>query len=364
MSETIKNRMTVLIIGSFFLIFFVWCLLKPTDAISESERRTLAAMPEWSAADFFDGTFAKDFEDYATDQFPLRDSFRTVKAVTSFYLLGQKDTNDIYLADGHISQLEYPMDTDSLDNAAKKFAHIYEKYLSNANVYFSVVPDKNAFLAEEHGYPSMDYDAFVSYLREKTDFMTYIDIFPLLSAEDYYRTDIHWRQEALTDVAQALAAGMGTELSAQYDTVTSDEPFYGVYYGQAALPLSADALCYLTNATLDACTVYDYETDTQLPVYDTEKASGRDPYELFLSGSKSLLTLTNPNATSGKRLIVFRDSFGSSLVPLLAEGYAEITLIDIRYISSEVLGNYVNFDDCDVLFLYSTPVLNNSITLK
>lgn len=364
MSDKLKNRVTVLVIGSFFLVFFVWCLLKPTDAVSESERRTLAAMPEWSFQSFFGGTFTADFEDYATDQFPLRDTFRTAKAVTSFYLLGQRDTNDLYLADGHISQLEYPMDTDSLDNAAKKFAHIYEKYLSNAKVYFSVVPDKNCFLAESNGYPSMDYDEFVSYLTAQADFMTYIDIFPLLSADDYYRTDIHWRQEALTDVAQALAAGMGVRLSAQYDTVTSDEPFYGVYYGRAALPLSADRLSYLTNDLLDACTVYDYETDTVTSVYDTEKASGRDPYELFLSGSKSLLTLTNPDATSDRRLIVFRDSFGSSLVPLLAEGYAEITLVDIRYISSEALGNYVNFEDCDVLFLYSTAVLNNSITFK
>ena len=61
---------------------------------------------------------------------------------------------------------------------------------------------------------------------------------------------------------------------------------------------------------------------------------------------------------------MFRDSFGSSLVPLLAEGYARITLVDIRYIASERLGTWLTFSDQDVLFLYSTPVLNNSETLK
>ena len=51
-------------------------------------------------------------------------------------------------------------------------------------------------------------------------------------------------------------------------------------------------------------------------------------------------------------------------MPLLVEDYAKITLVDIRYIYSGVLGNYIEFEDQDVLFLYSTLVLNNSETLK
>jgi len=51
-------------------------------------------------------------------------------------------------------------------------------------------------------------------------------------------------------------------------------------------------------------------------------------------------------------------------LPLLAESYAKITLIDIRYLPSAMVGNYVTFTNQDVLFLYSTSVLNNSITLK
>ena len=95
-----------------------------------------------------------------------------------------------------------------------------------------------------------------------------------------------------------------------------------------------------------------------------EKAQGKDPYEMFLSGPKSLMTIENPGAAAGKRLIIFRDSFGSSVAPLLIEGYGEITLVDIRYLSSDMLGNFIDFDNSDVLFLYSTLVLNNSVTLK
>ena len=34
--------------------------------------------------------------------------------------------------------------------------------------------------------------------------MQYIDIFPLLSIEDYYNTDTHWRQDCIVDVQNIL----------------------------------------------------------------------------------------------------------------------------------------------------------------
>ena len=34
------------------------------------------------------------------------------------------------------------------------------------NVYYSVVPDKNYFIAEKNGYPSMDYDKLLSLMKE------------------------------------------------------------------------------------------------------------------------------------------------------------------------------------------------------
>ena len=62
--------------------------------------------------------------------------------------------------------------------------------------------------------------------------------------------------------------------------------------------------------------------------------------------------------------MVFRDSFGSAMAPLLAADYGKITLIDIRYIQADLLEKYVDFAGADVLFLYSTLVLNNSETIK
>jgi hypothetical protein len=80
---------------------------------------------------------------------------------------------------------------------------------------------------------------------------------------------------------------------------------------------------------------------------------------MFLSGPLSLVTVENPNASTDKELVVFRDSFGSSIAPLFAEGYQKITLLDIRYLNQNIIPNFVTFENQDVLFLFSTGVLNN-----
>ena len=49
---------------------------------------------------------------------------------------------------------------------------------------------------------------------------------------------------------------------------------------------------------------------------------------------------------------------------MLLSGYSRITLVDIRYIQPDYLGQFIDFENCDVLFLYSSLVLNNSDTLK
>ena len=120
----------------------------------------------------------------------------------------------------------------------------------------------------------------------------------------------------------------------------------------------------LENALINGCSVYNHETGKYTPVYDPGKLNAKDPYDVFLSGSRSLLTVENPAAETDRELIVFRDSFGSAMVPLLVQGYARVTLVDVRYIQIDLLDRFVEFQGQDVLFLYSTLVLNNSETIK
>lgn len=358
------KKALIYMVSIFLAAMSLLCMFAPKKEISFSERRELNQFPNLSIETLISGEFMDDFEEYAADQFPFREQWRSLKARLTLNLFQQSDNNKLYVADGHASKLEYPLKEEAVQRVSKLFRQIYDNQLAekNCKVYYSVIPDKNYFLGEE--YIRMDYEKLNSILHENLPDMTYIDITELLEIGDYYKTDAHWRQECLVDVAEKLAKEMGTEISAEYQVEKIENPFYGVYYGQSALSLEPDELFYLTNQTLESCEVYDFQNDREMKIYDMEKAQGQDPYEMFLAGSLSLVEIQNPMANTSKEIVIYRDSFASAIAPLLVEGYAKITLVDIRYISSSYVESLVNFENADVLFLYSTSVLNNSEMLR
>ena len=353
------------------LLVFLWVALTafawfaPSKDISLWERRPLQKMPSITENSLLNGSFMKKFESYSLDQFPLRDSFRTLKSLFAYNILQQSDNNGIYMENGYAAKLEYPLNSVSVSHAMKRFQFVYEQYLkeSGSKIYMTVIPDKGYYLAAENGYPAMDYEKLFATVKDATPWAQTVDITGDLTISDYYRTDTHWRQEKLLKVAERIADAMGVTVGAVTPTVATQE-FYGVYYGQAALPMKPDELILLENDILEDCRVYNHETGEYGSVYDQKKLAGTDPYEVYLSGSQALLVIENPKATTQRELIIFRDSFASALAPLLVQDYKTVTLVDTRYISPDLLGEYLTFHGQDVLFAYSTLILNNSATLK
>lgn len=366
MKNNVKHIVTSLIIIAFVLGFSIFAWLKPADDISLAERRALVQMPELNKNSLFSGSFTQNFEKYATDQFPLRDTFRAIKGWVNVNLFNRGENNGVYEYQGFLADIEYPVDEKSIDYAAERFNYVYRKYLKENDIkpYLAVIPHKGQFTAENKGYPNAEYDEIVDILKSGTPDFRYIDIKNTLTLDDYYRTDTHWRQEKIQDVSLLLGKEMGADVTAQYEEKTLPNGFNGVYSGQYALGVGSEKIHYLTNGNLEKCKVFDFENNKSISVYDMEKASGKDPYEMFLSGPLSLVTIENDNAKGDRELVIFRDSYGSALAPLMAEGYRKITLVDIRYMHPDTVGKYVDFKGADVLFIYSTSVLNNSETIK
>lgn len=367
MKNNIKN---IIVIACFITIitgFMLINIIIPDDEVSYYERRRLAVVPLYSKEKLFNGKLFEEFDKYTLDQFVFRDVFRGFKAFSKYYILNQKDNNDIYLIDGNIYKMEYPLDENSIISAAEKLNYIYSKYLQGMNVFYAVIPDKNYFVAAQNGYLSMDYNRMKEIMNQNVNNMSYIDLFDSLNIEDYYHTDIHWSQDKIIDIADKILMKMGNDARASNNNYRKNElyPFYGSYYGQAALNVEPDTLVYLTNDMIENSIVYDYQYKTYSNVYMLDKFGEMDSYDVFLSGATPLISIENPESTTNKELIIFRDSFGSSIAPLLLEGYSKITMIDIRYITTDLLGDFIDFSQKqDVLFLYNTQILNNSSMLK
>lgn len=358
MQNNTKNFIVTVGFVLLLMLVFLMNILVKDKEISVTERRKLAKFPEVSISKLLKGETTSKFENYAVDQFVGRDTYRTIKAFYSTSIYNQKDNNNLFEKDGAIYKMEYPLNETNIKKSAIKMNEVYNAYLKNMDVYYAIIPDKNYYL-ENDDHLKFDYNELKEIMENELTNFKYIDIWESLELEDYYKTDIHWKQENLAGVVNTIQINMNlSKIKSDY-IVCDVGNFYGTYYGQIPGDFRPDKMCILINDTLNNCTTYNYETQKTGKVYD-EKIT-QDKYDIYLSGATPIISIENKNVNTDKELLLFRDSFGSSLAPLLVENYSKITLIDLRYISSKLLSQFINFEDQDVLFLYSTVVLNQNI---
>lgn len=360
MNDKIKDIVVTLVFLFIIIsLFFINVIKKDTD-ISIAERRKLATMPELTTKSLFDGTYFKKFDSYVTDQFIKRDTFRKIKIDIELSTKGEY--NNLYMYDDYIVEEIFPLNTNSINNLTNKINYIKKTYLNNnSNIYYTIIPDKNYFV--NNGNLKLDYNKLQDMMKNNLTNLNYINIFDKLTLDNYYKTDTHWKQEDLFDVANTIANQMKFDIT-NNNVINTVTTFKGSYAGRLSVTKDIDTIKTISNPSTLNSSVYNYETKKYTKIYDYDKLKSLDKYDIYLSGASSIIDIVNPTSNSNKELIVFRDSYGSSLIPLLIEGYKKITVIDIRYVSSRILNNYIKFNNQDVLFMYSILTINNSFSMR
>ena len=358
--KKITNIITIALFFTVILAVFLINIILPDLEISKWERRKLTQFPIVSAETVMSGKFFSEFQKYSDDQFLLRDSFRVVNSFIRRNILLQKDVNGLYIENGHIFSMDEELNEKSVNNFVKKTNEIIETYLGGAkNIYLSVVPDKTHFSEEIR--PKADALQIAELYSKGVKKATYIDIFPGLSLESYYKTDSHWSQDKLKPVMEIFKNEMGMVSIPDFENVKTAGEFYGVYYGQLAADVPMEEMKYVL---VEGKATENLEPKGSERIYDIEKFYGTDPYDFFMQGATPIIKAVNENSATEDELIIFRDSYGSSISPLFLSNYRSVTLIDLRYLNSSLMKEYVEFENKDVLFLYSSTVLNSNIILK
>lgn len=360
MQDKIKNNIITYGFVLILIVMFFANIFTKDKTVSLSERRKLATFPEITIDNLLNGNVNSSLEKYTVDQMVLRDNFRSIKAIWNMNIFKQKDNNGLFVKDNAIYKMEYPLNENNVSKSFDKINKVYGKYLENMNVYYTIIPDKNYYL-ENDDHLKLDYNKVVQIAESKLDNnMKYIDISKSLDLSDYYKTDLHWKQEKLIDVVNVIENNMGLNQTQINDYVLNNEgDFYGTYYSQLGLNILPDTMYTLRNDITESSTTYNYEKNSYGKVYDNKVLV--DKYDMYLSGATALISIQNPNAENTKELLLFRDSFGSSIAPLLIQNYSKITLVDLRYISETLLDKYIDFNNQDVLFMYSTLILNQNV---
>ena len=280
-----------------------------------------------------------------------------------------KSNENHQVFDGNVFEVNHEIDENAVENYAEKLKEIHELYFKDVNFYYSIIPDKGNYGAKEYGFNGLDYNKMKNILSDNlTSNVKCIDIFEELELTDYYKTDNHWRQECLGNVVDALGKVLDFEYEFDIENyeVKALYPFYGIYSKEYKESIIPEELRYLTNKTIENAVINNIEKPDVKVVYDISEFKNKElQYNVYLSGATPITTITNNNQSNKKELIIFRDSFGSSLSPLLIEHYSKITLIDLRYVRTTYLPEIVEMDSAsDVLFLTSGLIINNSYMLK
>lgn len=350
-----KNKIFVFCFLILIYGFMMISIFDQDKEVSYNERRQLMTLPSFELST----KMSNKVESYLLDHFPFRDYFRKIKGLFNYKLLFKLENNDVYLKNNYVFKSMYPTNKKSIDYYNKYLNNLNSLFTESNNVYLMIIPDKNYYLGDKN-FLNIDYD----YLYQNVG-LNYkrIDIRDVLELDDFYYTDTHWRQERLDKVIKKIDSKMNFGYkNIDYDINTYSK-FYGIYYGES-LNSKPDKINYLTNDVINSCKVYYLENNKLTSVYNPSKLTGMDSYDVFLDGASSYIEITNDKCDNNKELVIFRDSFGSSISPLLINYYSKITIIDNRYISSEYFTNFIKFDSQDILIMNSTMIINDSFTLK
>ncbi len=350
----------------FSMAILFW--IKEDEIVSYAERRYLVQTDDIRIEDIKNGDIVTKLETYALDQFPFRDELRNIKAFANYNIFMKVENQNVIVVDGSMFEIKSAYNYANAKNTINKINNIATSIFYNNKCYFALIPDKSCFLDMRGN--EYDYNIIEQTVTDTLNArISYIPIYDTLNANSYYKTDLHWSQDKLVDTSSRIIAYLDvTEVFKSTDYVSSiiDE-YHGSYAVRSALSYIKDDIVYMSNERINNSLVYNYETNLTTSVYDLDKLTDEkclDKYDIFLSGASPLLKVTAPDKT-GKTLILFRDSYGSSIAPLLLEYYDTVYLIDLRYINSSLIENFIEIKpEYDVLFLYSTSMIEISGNFK
>ena len=353
------------VIGMSALV--VWNLFTPSRAYSESENRYLQSFPSLSVDRLVSGEFAKSFDLYSSDQFPLREKWVALKTSVQMALL-RPDNGRVYFGKNdrlfEVPSAENTVREEKNCRAVATFLKAAQAKWPELKPSVLLSPTASTVLPEDlpsHA-PVADQAALLQRMKKAlgTD-IPFCDptqaYFEQADRERlFFRTDHHWTVYGAFAAYQAWARSTGlTPLQMEdYTDKTVSADLLGTLYSKANLPwIQPEKLEIFEPKQKNPCKVTAENEKTKLDsLYDSSFLKGRDKYSYFLGGNHPVTEVTT-SVKNGRRLLILKDSYAHSFVPFLTAHFETITLVDPRYFKEDLFAWMEGKDFTDILVLYN-----------
>lgn len=251
----------------------------------------------------------------------------------------------------------FKLDETGSDSYAKMVSDFAAKY-PDVHVTSLLIPKACAF------YPPLGYDdvlenqaAFIQATYDSMgDGVTKADCIGVLKEHigeyTYYRTDHHWTSLGAYYASQAYCAanGITARTLGSYKTFVNCG-YIGSLYSFAGEPAQLKQNPDYTVAHLPE-TGYTMTCTTGGSTFEAkainEEASGYA--EAFMSGDQAFTDIKTENK-NGKKLLIFKESYGNAFAPYMIDYYEEIIVIDIRQETASIASIIDEYGITDALII-------------
>lgn len=260
-----------------------------------------------------------------------------------------------------------------------RYAEIISKYkasLGDVNVYNMVVPTSVEFyLPKKYSQYSSSEKESIDYIYSclSPDVIT-IDAYSKLAEHTdeyiYLRTDHHWAPLGAYYAYTAFCEALGMDCYPISDyTEKVKDGFVGSLYGYTndiTLANAPEQFHYFLPPDV-TYSVQNYYYDTLAPktggALFHEYVEGSNCYGMFL-GADAIHTKITTSTQNGRKIVVFKESYGNAFVPFLVNNFEEIYVIDIRYFGTNAVDYIRKTGATDVLFINNCFAANTSSLIK
>lgn len=355
--------------GAFIVAVGALCLVSfigKDREFSENENRYLAQMPKISWDRIMTGDFQEEFEEYLNDQVCFRDGWITVKTAIQKWC-GDTDIGGAYVGkDGYDFEKVTPEDVDqklferNLQAVQKYFSYCNEQGIDAEQLEFLMVPTSG--LVMEDKLPAnarlFDQSACIDQAAKALTDYNFIDVRDALQegkdTQLYYRTDHHWTSDGAFVAFRQWSQATGREgaVLSDYGRKTVTTEFRGSLYSKI--------LDY--DSAYDEIWIYEKENPCEYVVtedqvetegfYDETKLTEKDKYAFFFGGNYGEVHIENKSQREGN-LLVIKDSFANTFVPMISENYANVYMVDLRYYKGDMKAYLADHGITEVLVLYN-----------
>ena len=167
--------------------------------------------------------------------------------------------------------------------------------------------------------------------------MDTFDALALKNGDYYYKTDHHWNLEGAfvgyTEMAKAM--GFTPVEREQYEFEKVSDSFYGTLYSKAIYWWQQPDDFYLPRYKGENTLTQQTGENVRDDLYWTEYLEEKDKYSTFLGGNHSVDVIRNSAVKEGKLLLI-KDSYANCMIPFLAQHFAEIHVVDLRYFNQDI----------------------------